>query len=335
MGEPWVPLPEARDVEGRIAADKRVFADPARRPAAERAAALVRSAVSFGTTAIRSHVDVTPALSLANVEALLEVRHHFAGLVQIQLVAFPQDGVLRRPGTSDLLEQALKLGCEVLGGIDPGGIDGDVEGQLNVLFRLASKHDVRLDIHLHDPGHLGGHQIARIAARTIAEGMRGRVAISHAYALGELPEAEAARLTERLAAAEITIVTHGAVPRQPPRIPELWAAGVPVAFGNDNVHDAWWPYGRGDMLERASLAAYRSALRTDPELRRALHSATMAGAALLGLGRYGIAPGARADLVLVDGQCAPEAVAAHPPRLAVIKAGRIVLRDESLSRATG
>lgn len=323
MGEPWVPLPEARDVEGRIAAQAIVFSE-ARRPTAERASALVRSALAFGTTALRSHVDVTPKLGLANVEALLEVRRSFADRIDIQLVAFPQDGVLRRPGTEELLDRALGLGCEVLGGIDPGGIDGDVEGQLRVLFRLAAKHGVGLDIHLHDPGHLGGHQIGRIADWTEAEGLRGRVAISHAYSLGELPDAEAARLIERLVAAEISIVTHGAVPRQPPRITELWAAGVPVAFGNDNVHDAWWPYGRGDMLERASLAAYRSGLRTDPELRRALHSATLAGAALLGLGPYGVAAGARADLVLVDAQCAPEGVAAHPPRLAVIKGGRII-----------
>ena len=330
MGEPWVPLPEARDVAGRIAAQEIVDADPRRLPVGQRAEALVRSALAFGTTAMRSHTDITPTLGLANIEAMLELRQRFAGLVDIQLVAFPQEGVLRRPGTEELLDEALGLGVAVLGGIDPAGIDGDVEGQLRVLFRLAGKHGVELDIHLHDPGQLGGHQLTRIAAWTVAEGLQGRVAVSHAYGLGELPDAEAARLIETLREAGVTIVTHGAVPRMPPRIPELWAAGVRVAFGNDNVHDAWWPYGRGDMLERASLAAYRSGLRTDPELRHALHCATMAGAELLGLGPYGLVRGARGDLVLVDAECAPEAVAAHPPRLAVVKRGRVVARDGRL-----
>ena len=133
----------------------------------------------------------------------------------------------------------------------------------------------------------------------------------------------------------MTIVTNGAGHRAPPRVPELWAAGVRVAFGSDNVHDAWWPWGRGDMLERAFLVSYRNALRTDPELRRALDGATNVGAELLGLGPYGVDVGARADLVLVDAECAPEAVAAHPPRLAVIKGGRMVARDGRLSDAVG
>ena len=336
LGERWVPLPEARDLAGRIAGSNRVLGDPARLPTAQRAAALVRSELGFGTTALRSHADVTPALGLASVEAVLAVRQRFAGLVDIQVVAFPQEGLLRAPGTEALLDEALALGAEVLGGIDPAGLDGDVEGHLRALFRLARKHDVGLDLHLHDPGQLGAFELARIADWTLAEGFQGRVAVSHAFALGEAASAEAARLIERLLEAGITIVTNGALPRTPPRVPELWAAGVPVAFGNDNVHDAWWPWGRGDMLERAFLVGYRSGLRTDPELLRALDSATLAGARLLGLGDYGLVEGAPADLVLVDAECAAEAVAAHPPRLAVVKAGRVVARDGRLVEpATG
>ena len=326
MGEPWVPLPEARDLAGRMAASDRVLTRPERRPTAERATALVRSALAFGTTALRSHVDVKPSSGLGPVEELLAVRERFAGLVDMQLVAFPQDGVLRAPGTEELLDAALALGADVLGGIDPGGVDGDVDGHLRVLFRLAARHDVGLDLHIHDPGHLGAFEIERVAARTVAEGFQARVAISHAFAIGELPDADAARLIARLAEAGIKIVTNGPGHRPAPRVPELWAAGVRVAIGSDNVHDAWWPWGRGDMLERVFLVSYRSGLRTDPELRRALDSGTLAGADLLSLGPYGIAVGARADLVLVDAECAPEAVAAHPPRLAVVKAGRLIAR---------
>ena len=324
MGEPWVPLPAARDLAGRIAAQDRVLGDPARRPTAERAAALVRSALGFGTTALRSHVDVTPEIGLRGVEALLRVREQFAGLVDIQLVAFPQKGVVQAPGTEALLDEALGLGVEVLGGIDPGGIDRDVEGHLRCLFRLAARHGAELDIHLHDPGHLGGFELERIAAWTRAEGFGRRVTVSHAYALGELPDAERLRLMERLAGAGITIMTNGSGVSAIPRVRELWATGVRLAIGSDNVHDPWWPWGRGDMLERAFLVSYRNGLRTDPELRRALEAATLVGGELLGLGPYGLAVGARADLVVVDAECAPEAVAAHPPRLAVIKGGKVV-----------
>lgn len=326
MGEPWVPLPEASTLEERSATSDQVLADSARWPVEVRASALVRSALAFGTTALRTHADVTPRLGLASVNALLEIRQQFADLVDVQVVAFPQEGVLRAPGTEDLLDEALSLGADALGGIDPAGIDVDVEGHLRILFTLAEKHEVPIDIHLHDPGHLGAHQLERITAWTVARGFRGRVAVSHAFALGEVGDAEAARVIEKLAEAEVTIVTNGAGHRAPPRLRELWAAGVRVAIGSDHVHDAWWPYGRGDMLERAFLVAYRNALRTDDDLRRALGCATAAGATLLDLAPRGLDPGAQADLILVDAQCAAEAVAAHPPRLAVIRRGRVVSR---------
>jgi cytosine deaminase len=330
MGEPWIPLPEAIDLRGRMAASDRVLAHATRRSTEERAAALVRSALAFGTTALRSHVDVKPSAGLAPLEALLRTREQFAGLMDMQLVAFPQDGVLRSPGTEALLDEALALGADVLGGIDPGGMDGDLDGQLRCLFRLARRHEVGLDIHLHDPGSLGAFEMARIVEWTLAEGFQGRVAISHAFALGEVDDREAAALIERLARAEITIVTNGPGHRPSPRVPALWAAGVRVAIGNDNVHDAWWPWGRGDLLERTFLVSYRSGLRTDAELRLALRSATLAGAELLGLGPYGVIPGATADFVLVAASCAPEAVAAHPARAAVLKRGRVLARDGQL-----
>jgi cytosine deaminase len=324
MGEPWVPLPEARDLAGRIASQDQLLGHPARRPIAERAAALVGSALAFGTVALRSHVDVMPQIGLSAVEALLGVREQFAGQVEIQLVAFPQKGILQAPGTEALLDAALGMGVEVLGGIDPAGIDRDVEGHLRCLFRLATKHGVELDLHLHDPGQLGGFELERIAAWTRGEGLQGRVAVSHAYALGDLTPAERGRLLEQLAEAGITIVTNGSGVSSLPPVRELWEAGVRLAIGSDNVRDPWWPWGRGDMLERAFLVSYRNGLRTDPELRRALEAATLVGAELLGLGPVGLQPGARADFVLVDAENAPEAVAAHPPRLAVVKNGRIV-----------
>lgn len=330
LGEPWIPLPEAHDLAGRMAASDYVLENVVTLSTAERGAALVRSAASLGTTALRSHVDITPRVGLANLHAILEVREQFRDLVDIQLVAFPQNGISRALGTEQLLAEALAAGADLVGGIDPGGFDGDVEEHLRVVFSLAAKYDVGIDIHLHDAGHLGAFEIERIAAWTLREGFQGRVAISHAFCLGELPPPEAARLIERLAEAQITIITNGSGHRHIPPLPALWAAGVRVAIGCDNVRDAWWPWGQGDMLERIFLVAYRSGLRTDPELHRVLKSATAEGADLLGVGPYGVEPGARADLILLDVGTAPEAVASHPVPSVVIKAGRVTAREGRL-----
>lgn len=330
FGERWIPVPPARDLAERIAMADRVMAEETRRTLRERATAMLRTVLPLGTTALRSHIDIDPGVGLASVETLLALRAEYAGLVEIDLVAFPQHGILRSPGTAELLDAALGLGVPNIGGLDPAGYDGDVEAHLGIVFGLAMKHGAGIDIHLHDGGTEGATEIARICELTVANGLQGKVAISHALAIGDLSSLEAGRLIERLLEAGITIVTSGPGARDLPRVPSLWSAGVPVAFGCDNVHDAWWPWGRGDMLERAFLVGYRSGLRTDNDLRHLLDSATIAGAKLLGLGEYGVAVGARADLVLVDAECAPEAVAAHPAGRTVIKGGRIVARDGRL-----
>jgi cytosine/adenosine deaminase-related metal-dependent hydrolase len=329
LGLPWRSHRPDATVTGRIAeekAERRAIAEPL----AERARRLVGHVAARGTTALRSHVDVDPEIGLSSLEALLALRQQVAGLVTIQICVFPQSGVLRAPGTAELMEAAIRAGADVVGGLDPAGIDEDIEGQLAIVFGIAERHGAPIDIHLHDPGELGAFELRRIAARTRAAGMQGRVAVSHAFALGVVADGTLARTAADLAEAGVAIMTNGPGPEQIPPIKRLVAEGVAVFVGSDNIRDAWSPYGNGDMLERARLVGYRSALLTDDELRLALALVTAAPARVMGLAEPRVAEGAPADLVAVTAPHVPEAVAGAPPRRLVVKAGRVIAREGAL-----
>ncbi|NKE45238.1 amidohydrolase family protein [Roseomonas frigidaquae] len=332
LGLPWQPhQPDGSpngSVAGRIAAERAQRAVIAE-PMALRARRLVESIAARGTTAIRTHVDVDAEAGLAGLEALLELRAEVAHLVTMQIVAFPQSGVLRH---ARVLEDAVAAGADVVGGLDPAGIDEDIEAQLAIVFGIAERHGVPIDIHLHDPGELGAFELRRIAARSRAAGLQGRVAVSHAYALGQVAEATLARTAAALAEAGVAIMTNGPGPEAMPPVKRLVAEGVTVFVGSDNIRDAWSPYGNGDMLERARLVGYRAALLTDAELRLGLDLVTAAPARVMGLPDPALLEGAAADLVLVDAAHVPEAVATAPPRALVVKAGQIVARDGLLLR---
>ncbi|MCC7370681.1 MAG: amidohydrolase family protein [Chloroflexi bacterium] len=323
MGEPWIGLPETRTLAERVAAAEDLLKNRTTRTVLDRATALAESARRFGTLALRSHADVTPGLGLSSVETLLQVRERFAGDLDIQLVAFPQDGAIA-PGVAGLLEESLRMGCTVLGGLDPAGYDGDIEAHLRLLFTLAPRLGADIDIHLHDGGTLGLFEIGRICAWTEQTGYGGKVAVSHAFALGDRPLGEVQPVLERMARAGVSAITAASGAAAVPPAPALWAAGVRLGIGSDNVHDSWSPFARGDVLEKAFLVAYRNNLRTDAGLLRTLETITDVNSGLLGLEPVRVEVGAAADLVVVDAENGAEAVAAHPPRLLVLKAGRRV-----------
>jgi len=323
MGEPWIGLPETRTLAERVAAAESLLSTRTTLSVEERATALVESARGFGTLALRSHADVTPGLGLRSVEVLLAVRDRFAGQIEIQLVAFPQDGAIT-PGVAELLEEALRMGCTVLGGLDPAGYDQDVEAQLRLLFTLAPRYGADIDVHLHDGGTLGLFEIGRICAWTERTGYAGKVAVSHAFALGDRPAAEVQPVLERMARSGVAVITAASGASAVPPARAIWDAGVTLGIGSDNVHDSWSPFARGDVLEKAFLVAYRNNLRTDAGLNQTLAAVTDVNARLLGLEPGRIEAGAPANLVLVDAENGAEAVAAHPPRLLVVRGGQVV-----------
>ncbi|MBB3141927.1 amidohydrolase family protein [Halomonas organivorans] len=322
VGDRWRPHRHAATLRERLAVEKRELAEA--RPIEARANALLRQASRFGSVAMRCHVDVDATTGLEHLHALLEVRQQWRDLVDIELVAFPQAGVVSCPGTAELLDAAVREGADVVGGIDPTTLDAAAEAQLDIVFGIAEKRGVKIDLHLHEPGHLGIAQLARIAERTRALGLEGRVAVSHAYCLGEVPPDAVARVAERLASADIAIMTNAPGDQAFPPVRALHDAGVRVFAGNDNIRDAWWPYGNGDMLQRAMLIGYRSGFYTDEALALAFEMASTAGARVMGRRDHGLAPGHEATFLVLPAPNVAAAVAEAPSQRALVKRGRFL-----------
>lgn len=319
---PYRPATSAHRVKERVAIEKANLAGAA--PVAERGAALIEAAVARGTTHMRSHVDIDPISGLSNLEAVLGLRERFCDAVSIQIVAFPQSGIVAAPGTAELLEAAVRGGADLIGGVDPAGVDRDVDGHLDVVFGIAERHGVGIDIHLHDPASIGLMELEEIARRTTALGLQGRVAVSHAYCLGEVSETTMLRTASALAEADVSIMTNAPGDHAFPPVLALRNAGVTVFAGNDNIRDSWWPFGDADMLERAMLIGYRSGFYTDEDLAVAFDLATTSAARALGVDGYGLDKGCLADFVTLDARHVQEAVVARPARRSVYKAGQLV-----------
>lgn len=289
---------------------------------------LARVAISAGTTHIRTFVDIDTEWKLAGFDGVLRTREDFKHALDIQIVAFPQSGMLVRPGTVELMEEALQNGADVVGGLDPSTIDRDPARHLDIIFELAEKHDADIDIHLHEPGELGAFSVELIAQRTKALSFHGRVVISHALCLGGVDDAYLERLIAMLLENDIAIMSHGPSGLKPvPSVKRLRDAGVRMCSGNDGIRDAWGPLNMPDMLLRAFLIAYRNNFRRDDEIEMVLDIITRGGADIMGDRSYGLTPGSRADFVIVDGENHVEAVIDRPTRSYVVKGGRIVARD--------
>lgn len=321
-GAAWRPHVDGVGIAARIAAEQRERAAVPLSVDA-RARRLAERAIGHGVLAMRSHVDVDAVVKLKHVEVLLALREELRERIDIQLVAFPQGG-LRDPQVARLLEDALRLGVDVIGGLDPAGIDGDIERHLDPIFDLAHRYGSRIDIHLHDPGTLGAFELRRIADRAAEAGMQGRVAVSHAFALGMIDADELALTADALAAAGVSIMTNGPGADAMPPLRALRGAGVTMFGGSDNIRDAWSPFGDGDMLRRAGIIGYRADYRRDDDLRHAFAMVTGEARRATGHTAVDVVRGSPADLVAVAASIVPEAVADPPVERLVFRAGRLV-----------
>lgn len=326
IGTPWHPHSAGERLIDLITNERRVLTELDLDPALQ-SRRMVHHMLERGTTAIRSHVDIGTDIGLRHFHGVAATREACADLVAIQIVAFPQTGMMILPGVADLMEQAVKEGAEVVGGLDPVGIDRDPKGQLDAIFAIAGKHGCEIDIHLHDLGEMGAITIDMIAERTAALGLAGKVTISHAFCLGDIDAARLDGLITLLRDNDIAIATCGAGHYPIPPIRKLRAAGIRMFAGSDGVRDAWGPLNNGDMLERAYQLAWHGDTRDDPGIETMLDLATHGGAQAMGLADYGLDVGCRADLVLVEAETPAEAVCYHPPRRMVMAGGRVVAED--------
>ncbi len=331
-GQPWRPNAAGPTLADYIANERRVLREQTA-PISERAGALLEHCIAHGSLYIRSHIDVDPDLGLTHVEAMLALRERYRELVDLQFVAFPQTGLLIRPGTAELMEEALCMGVKTVGGLDPAGIDKDPIGQLRVIFGLAERHGCGVDIHLHDGGELGAWQIERIADFTAATGLAGKVMVSHAYCLGMVPEARAESIGRRLADQRISLMTSAPADISVPPVALMKQLGVNVCCGSDGIRDAWSPFGNGDMLERALLTAFRFDWNKDEQLASAFECATTGGATALGLADYGIGLKLPADFMLLPAETIGDALARRPRERTVVRRGEVVARDGAMIKS--
>ena len=324
-GDKWMPhrpCTNGFDVQERVTFQAENMAAAA--PMDKRARDQLDLCIANGTLSMRSHVMVDGSVGLKSLETILAVREDYRDLIDLQLVAFPQSGILRSPGTPALLDEAIGLGADLVGGLDPASFDRDVTGHLDVVFGVAEKHGVDIDIHLHDAGSMGAFTIEEICARTVALGMQGHVAISHAYGLGDLGADAARKIAATIAKSGVSIMTNAPGNHNFPPVALLRREGVTVFSGSDNIRDSWWPYGDGDMLHRAEIIGYRSGFYTDEDLKAAFDIVTSESAKALWIESYGIEVGGQADFVTLSAANIPEAVVAFPGNRRVFKGGRLV-----------
>lgn len=325
-GRPWWrnevgPLLRHR-IENEKAVRKSLGMDAARE-----GRALCLAHLAAGTTRLRSHVDIDEESRLDHVEKLLELRESLRGVMDIQLVAFPQSGILRTAGVEAWLDEALRMGCDAVGGLDPSMIDRDPVRHLDIVFKLAERHGKPVDIHLHEPHELGAFSMELIAERTRAIGAQGRVTISHGFALGDVPAPRADALLTLLAESGVAVCTSAPPSRAVPPLRRARELGVTLFAGNDNIRDTWNPYNAPDMLARAAMVGLKYELRRDEEVEWALAAVSTEAAKGCGFAGYGLEVGAQADLVVVEAESVAEAVVTRKPPVLVVSQGREVARD--------
>jgi cytosine deaminase len=306
----------------------------------ERALAYCDWAVAQGLLAIRSHVDVCDPRLLA-VDALLEVKRRVKPYLDLQLVAFPQDGVFRSPGALDLLKESLRRGVDVVGGI-PHFERTMAEGGRSVraLCELAAEQGRRVDMHCDETDDPLSRHVETLAFETQRLGLQGRVTGSHLTSMHGMDNYYVSKLIALMAEAELGVVAnpliniaiqgrHDTYPKRRgmTRVPELMAAGLTVAFGHDCVMDPWYSLGSGDMLEVAAMAVHVAHMTGLDAMRRCFDAVTVNPARLLGLEGYGLAPGDHADMVLLEAQDPIEAIRTRAARLAVVRRGRVIARS--------
>ena len=303
----------------------------------ERALRYCDLAVARGLLAIRSHVDICDPRLLA-VDALLEVRKEVAPYLDLQLVAFPQDGYLRDTGAAKLMETALDRGVDVVGGIPHFERTMD-EGKksVEVLCRIAAERGLRVDMHCDESDDPNSRHIETLTAETVRHGLQDRVTGSHLTSMHSMDNYYVSKLLPLMAEAEMNVVSnplinitlqgrHDTYPKRRgmTRVPEMMGIGIKVAFGHDCVMDPWYSLGSADMLEVASMGLHVAQLTGVKQMKSCFRAVTEIPAAILGLEGYGLEKGCNADLVILQATDPVEALRLKANRLFVIRRGRII-----------
>ncbi|TLX08146.1 amidohydrolase family protein [Rhizobium sp. MHM7A] len=297
-------------------------------------------AVTQGLLFIRSHVDTSDP-RLVTVEAMIEVRERVAPYIDLQLVAFPQDGYYRSPGAIEALNKALDLGVDIVGGIPHfERTMGDGTASVEALCRIAADRGLPVDMHCDETDDPLSRHIETLAAQTIRFGLQGRVAGSHLTSMHSMDNYYVSKLIPLMAEAEINVIPnplinillqgrHDTYPKRRgmTRVRELMDAGLNVSFGHDCVMDPWYSMGSGDMLEVGHMAIHVAQMAGIEDKKKIFDALTVNSAKTMGLAGYGLEKGCNADLVILQARDPLEALRLKPNRLAVIRRGKVVARS--------
>jgi len=303
----------------------------------ERALTYCDWAVAKGLLAIRTHVDICDDRLLA-VQALLEVKRQVAPYLDLQLVAFPQDGLLRAPTALANMKRALDMGVDVIGGI-PHFERTMAEGadSVRILCELAAERGLRVDMHCDESDDPMSRHVETLALHTHRLGLHGRVTGSHLTSMHSMDNYYVSKLLPLMCEAGLHAVAnplinitlqgrHDSYPKRRgmTRVPELLAAGVNVAFGQDCVMDPWYSLGSADMLEVAHMGLHVAQMTSQQQMRQCFDAVTVNAAQVMGLDGYGLAVGCHADFVLLQAADAVEAIRLRANRLCVVRRGRVL-----------
>ncbi|MFW8588628.1 amidohydrolase family protein [Rhizobium beringeri] len=297
-------------------------------------------AVTQGLLFIRSHVDTSDP-RLVTVEAMIEVREKVAPYIDLQLVAFPQDGYYRSPGAIDALNRALDMGVDIVGGIPHfERTMGEGTASVEALCRIAADRGLPVDIHCDETDDPLSRHIETLAAETIRFGLQGRVAGSHLTSMHSMDNYYVSKLIPLMAEAEINVIPnplinimlqgrHDTYPKRRgmTRVRELMDAGLNVSFGHDCVMDPWYSMGSGDMLEVGHMAIHVAQMAGIDDKKKIFEALTVNSAKTMGIAGYGLEKGCSADLVILQASDTLEALRLKPNRLAVIRRGKVIARS--------
>jgi len=285
----------------------------------------VKLAVKYGNTHIRAFADTDTKAKLEGVKALIKAREEFKDSVELQVVAFPQDGVVRDPGAEDYVREAMELGADVVGGIPwIEYTDEDSKIHIDLMFNLAKEYDRDVSMLIDDAGDPGLRTLEMLVVKTIKEGWQGRVMVHHARAMQLYPEPYFRKIVALLKQAEIGIVSDPQTGPLHARVRDLYDSGVAVALGQDDIADAYYPFGRNNMPEVAFLAAHLLWMTTFEEMEILYDLITVNGARAMGIKDFDLKEGNIANLVVANAGSVWETLTNHEAPLHVIKDGKEV-----------
>ncbi len=310
----------------------------------KRAGQVIRWEAMNGTTRLRTHVDVDTIGRLTPLKALLELKKEYADIMDIQVVAFPQEGILTDEGADELMRKAMEIGADVVGGMPHAEITVDnSKRHVDIIFDIAKEFNADIDAHVDETDDPYSRCIEYVAAKTIKEAYQGRVTADHVCALASYDDNHAAKVIRSIKRAgvnvetnpETNVVVQGRLDTYPKRrgltrVRQLLQNGVNVTYGQDCVKDAFYPFGKADMLGVGFVLALLEQMTTPEEIETIFDMATINAAKTIGVANeYGIDVGKRADIVVIGAPSALEAIRTQPDRLWVIKNGRIIAESRT------